>query len=269
MAVKNRSPTFLKILTVPIDFMANTQDTHETAVILAAGFGSRLAGTVETTSIKPLTPVAGKPLIYRTIDGLKYSGHTRIIIVLGHKNDEIEQAVNSKYGGELEIIFTYNSQYHLKNGISVLAAAPYIEGIFTLTMADHILEQSLLNMANNHVPVKNGATLLVDYKVDEVFDLDDATKVKSVDDKVRHIGKQIDDYNCIDTGLFVCTTELLTVLEEFYHANGDVSLSDGIEQLAELGRMETLDIEDAFWQDVDTSEMLKNAERVLKQCHSK
>jgi len=174
-------------------------EDHGTAVILAAGFGSRLAGTVDSTSIKPLTPVAG--------------GHSRIVIVLGHKNDEIEEAVNSKYENELEIIFTYNSKYHLKNGVSVLAAKDYIknDGIFTLTMADHILEQSLIDKAFEHQPVANGATLLVDYKTEDIFDMDDATKVKSVDHKIVDIGKQINDYNCIDTIRLVCTTVFLDI----------------------------------------------------------
>lgn len=238
---------------------------HETAVILAAGFGSRLAGTVNSTSIKPLTPVAGVPLIFRTIDGLQQAGHSCIVIVLGHKNDEIEEAVNSKYENELEIIFTYNSKYHLKNGVSVLAAQNYIknDGVFTLTMADHILDQSLLDKACQHQPAADGATLLVDYKIDDIFDMDDATKVKSINNKIVDIGKNIDDYNCIDTGLFVCTTGLLDVLDEIYTKRGDVSLSEGINRLAEHGKMLTLDIGDAFWQDVDTPEMLQHAEEML------
>jgi len=242
-------------------------EDHGTAVILAAGFGSRLAGTVDSTSIKPLTPVAGVPLIFRTIDGLQRAGHSRIVIVLGHKNDEIEEAVNSKYENELEIIFTYNSKYHLKNGVSVLAAKDYIknDGIFTLTMADHILEQSLIDKAFEHQPVANGATLLVDYKTEDIFDMDDATKVKSVDHKIVDIGKQINDYNCIDTGLFVCTTGLLDILEELFTKNGDVSLSEGVNRLAGEGKMYTLGIGDAFWQDVDTPEMLQYAEEVLSK----
>jgi len=240
---------------------------HKTAVILAAGFGSRLAGTVDSTSIKPLTPVAGVPLIFRTIDGLQQAGHSRVVIVLGHKNDEIEEAVNNKYENDLEIIFTYNSKYHLKNGVSVLAAQDYIKnnGVFTLTMADHILEQSLLDKAFQHDPVTNGATLLVDYKIGKIFDMDDATKVKSVDNKIVDIGKELDDYNCIDTGLFVCTTGLLDVLEEAYAEHGDVSLSEGINRLAEYSKMHTLDIGDAFWQDVNTPEMLHHAEEMLKR----
>jgi len=236
---------------------------QRTAVILAAGFGSRLAGTVEDISIKPLTPVGGIPLIFRTLEVLKKTGHNHIVVVLGHQNDEIEEAVNEQYGREITVTFTYNDQYEIKHGISVLAAQDYVGDVFTLTMADHILEESLLEKASTHTPPKGGATLLVDYDIDGVFDLDDATKVCSRDNRIKDIGKQISDYNCIDTGVFVCTPGLINELQKIYNENGDVSLSEGVKNLADKNLMHTLDIGDSFWQDVDTPEMLRHAEEKI------
>ena len=235
-----------------------------TAIILAAGFGSRLAGTVDETSIKPLTPVAGTPLIFRTLNVLKKTGHNHVVIVLGHQNLKIEQAINEHYGEKLTITFTYNDKYHLKNGISVLAAKEYVEDTFTLTMADHILQESLLEKASTHTPPEGGATLLVDYDIEGVFDLDDATKVYSENNEIQNIGKQIKEYNCIDTGVFVCTTGLMKELEKVYNKHGDASLSDGVKSLADKNLMHTLDIGDSFWQDVDTPEMLKHAEEKIE-----
>jgi len=233
------------------------------AVILAAGFGSRLAGTVEDTSIKPLTPVAGVPLIHRTIESLNRAGYTHIVVILGYENEEIESSVNKAFSDGPRITFAYNQKYHLKNGVSVLAAKPFIDGIFTLTMADHILGDAIVEKAIQHQPPAGGATLLVDYKVDAIFDLPDATKVKSVDDKIENIGKKIDEYNCIDTGVFVCSPALMDILQELYHRNGDVSLSEGIQELADRSLMQTLDIQGGFWQDVDTPEMLEYAEEKI------
>ena len=48
-----------------------------TGVVLAAGFGSRLKGVVASTDLKPLTPVAGTPLIVRTLQ--RYSPRSRRI----------------------------------------------------------------------------------------------------------------------------------------------------------------------------------------------
>jgi choline kinase len=236
----------------------------KTGVILAAGFGSRLEGTSDDTSLKPLTPVAGEPLIYRTINSLEEAGCERVVIVVGHGGEEIEEEVVAEYTGEAELIFAINERYDLQNGVSVLTAAPFISDPFILTMADHVLSTELMELAGNHEPPQDGATLLVDYKVDSIFDLDDATKVQVEGREIQQIGKQIEDYNCIDTGVFVATEGLLDALQAVLDREGNVSLSEGIQRLALDSRMTVLDIGDAFWQDVDTPEMLAHAEAYLQ-----
>jgi len=131
-------------------------------------------------------------------------------------------------------------------------------------MADHILQDSLMQKAAQHSPPEDGATLLVDYKLGTIFDMDDATKVLAEDNKLVSIGKQIENYNCIDTGVFVGTQGLLKALDDRYQEEGDVSLSDGVQELARRKKMEVLDIGDGFWQDVDTPEMMAYAEQKLK-----
>lgn len=235
-----------------------------TGVILAAGFGSRLAGSDSKTDLKPLTTVNGTPLIYRTIRSLEVAGCSKVVIVLGFGFDEIKKDILDSYTGDVPVEFARNDRFDLSNGISVLAAESFIEDTFILTMADHILSDEMMKLAQRHIPVENGATLLVDYKVDEIFDMDDATKVYSEKGKIKSIGKEIKDFNCIDTGVFVCTKGLLNEIREVYEAKGDASLSDGVQALAQKGKMNTLDIGDAFWQDVDTPEMLEHAEEVLE-----
>lgn len=236
----------------------------KTGIILAAGFGSRLAGTDDDTDLKPLTPVNGTPLIYRTIQSLEIAGCTNVVIVLGYGFDQIKEDILESYTGKLPIEFARNDQFDLSNGISVLAAESFIEGSFVLTMADHILSDKMMLITKDHTPPEDGATLLVDYKVDEIFDIDDATKVYSKNNQIEAIGKEIDEYNCIDTGVFICTPRLLEEIKKVYKKQGDASLSDGIQALADEGKMHTLDIGDAFWQDVDTPEMLEHAEKILE-----
>ena len=238
---------------------------QKTGVILAAGFGSRLAGVDSDTDLKPLTSVHGKPLIYRTIRSLKVAGCSKVVIVLGFGFEQIKKDILSSYDGDLPIEFAKNEKYDLSNGVSVLAAVPHVSGTFILTMADHILSDEMMKMAGAHQPDPGTATLLVDYKVDEIFDMDDATKVMVKEGRVKSIGKKISNYNCIDTGVFVCTQGLVDEINKVYKATGDAALSDGVRTLAEAGKMHTLDIGDAFWQDVDTPEMLEHAEKILRQ----
>lgn len=235
----------------------------KTGVILAAGFGSRLAGADRATDLKPLTNVNGTPLIYRTIRSLQIAGCEKVVIVLGFGFEEIKKDILDSYTGEIPVEFAHNKRFDLSNGISVLAAEPFIEEDFILTMADHILSDEMMKLAGAHQPDRGTATLLVDYKVDEIFDMDDATKVLVKEGRIKSIGKRISNYNCIDTGVFVCTRGLLKEIKQVYEATGDASLSDGVQALAEAGKMHTLDIGEAYWQDVDTPEMLAEAEKML------
>lgn len=237
--------------------------TTRVGVVLAAGFGSRLREDDDDT-IKPLTLVDGQPLLQRAIRGLVVAGCQRAVVVLGYRSGDLAEAISGWDVG-LEITTTVNDRYDLANGVSVLAAAPFVEEHFVVTMADHVLEDGVMELAAAHTPVPGGATLLVDYRIDEVFDLDDATKVR-VDERggVVTIGKQLSDYDCIDTGVFVCSRGLLDALQAELDARGDVSLSEGVARLAAAGLMHTLDIGDRFWQDVDTPQMLAHATERLR-----
>jgi choline kinase len=208
--------------------------------------------------------VAGVPLLLRTFRSLELAGCERIVVVLGHGADEIRDEAEAGYDGVATLHFVVNEHYDLANGVSVLAARGAVEGDFVLTMADHMFSPSVMRLAEAHTPPTHGATLLVDYDIDGVFDLDDATKVFEEDGRIVAIGKQIPNYNCIDTGLFVCTPALMDALADVYAERGDASLSDGIQRLAAAGRMTVLPINGGFWQDVDTPAMLAEAERRLR-----
>ena len=236
-----------------------------TGVVLAAGFGSRLAGTQEATDLKPLTPVAGTPLLLRTLDSLETAGCSRAVIVVGYGMDTVKTEIENRYTGPLSLTFVVNEHYDRQNGVSALAAEPHVgKGPFLLTMADHVLGNTLMEKARRNRPPERGVTLLVDAKLDTIFDIDDATKVRVEDGRPRAIGKRLDDYNCVDTGVFVATDGLMEALSAVYTAKDDAALSDGIQRLMGEGRAQALDIEDGFWQDVDTPEMLAYAEKMLQ-----
>lgn len=236
-----------------------------TGVVLAAGLGSRLTGVSDETGFKPLTPVAGRPLMLRTLGSLELAGCTRVVIVLGYGGSDVRKAIESHYSGNLELLFVENPLYKLSNGLSVLSAAPHVGERFLLTMADHIYGDEVMLLARGHIPPAYGATLLVDSKLDDIFDMDDAMKIRAHEGRVLDIGKQLTDFNCVDTGLFVCTPGLIQAIREEYEERGDASLSDGVARLASSGSMTLLDIGPGYWQDVDTPEMLREAEKHLNR----
>lgn len=240
-------------------------NTPRTGIILAAGFGSRLAaGDGAAAMPKPLTPVAGTPLILRALDSIALAGCRRAVIVLGYQPDRTRAAVEAHYRGPLEVHYALNERFDLQNGRSVLAARPLVKGPFVLMMVDHVVGDGLMERAARHTPPAGGATLLVDHKLDAIFDIEDATKVREHGSRVQAIGKDLSAYNCVDTGIFVCTQGLMEALQAVVDEQGDASLSDGVRRLAARGTMHTLDIDAAFWQDVDTPEMLAHAEAHLR-----
>ena len=203
-------------------------------------------------------------MIQRTVRSLVLAGCDKLVIVLGHARAQLQSAIEHTVRAEVPILFVVNEHYERRNGLSVLAAAEAVGDSFLLTMSDHVFGDEVMRQAARHTPPENGASLVVDYRLERIFDMEDATKVKERDGLVVAIGKELDDYNCVDTGLFICTPALMTALRQAIDASGDVSLSEGVEQLARGGRMSVVDIGNGFWQDIDTPSMLEHAERMLQ-----
>lgn len=236
------------------------------AVILAAGLGSRLAKT--STDIKPLKNVGGQSLIQRNIELLAQSGIEEVVIITGYHAEELQETlIRDCQHMAIKLTFSFNPDYRKSNGLSVLCAKNCVDSNFLLMMADHLFEPSIIEEAAAIIPPENSAILCVDYKINQIFDIYDATKVSVKNGKVCNIGKQITQYNAIDTGLFICTPALFDALEEAAQLSPihDVSLSEGIARFMKSDRMFVHDIGQASWQDVDDEMMLQEAERFIKR----
>lgn len=238
-------------------------EKNRVGVILAAGIGSRLREHLAVHSSKLLMEIAGKSLLMRTIQSHEKAEITKIIIITGWQSDSIKAEIQKQYKGHAELCFVFNEHYELRNGVSLLKAIPYIQHDFLLTMADHVLDDKIMIETIGHVPPEEGAILYVDYKTETVLDLPDATKVMAKGGLIQFIGKELCDYNCIDTGVFIGTNALLNEIEKKYSCDGDASLTDGVQALANQGKMVALDIGCCYWQDVDDFEMICHAENLL------
>lgn len=72
------------------------------ALILAAGFGSRLAPITDEVP-KSLVPVNGKPILFKQIDNLYENGITDITVISGYKANVMKKAIEKNYP-EIKII---------------------------------------------------------------------------------------------------------------------------------------------------------------------
>src|SRR5262249_26801743 len=105
--------------------------------------------------------------------------------------------------------------------------------------------------------------LAVDRRIEGIFDLPDATKVRLNGQAITAIGKDIVPFDAIDTGLFLCQPVLFEALERA-RARGDSSLSGGMRQLLSDRKLQAVDIGTHFWSDVDTPASLVYTERMLQ-----
>lgn len=229
------------------------------AVILMAGSGSRLQASVP----KPLLPIHGRPLISYVIDCLYRAGITTLHAIVGYEHEQLLVGLNPLIPAGMELRPIENRNWQKQNGISLLSADGRVHAPFILAMADHLFEDSVLNILIEQADV-GSLNLAVDRKIRSIFDLDDAMKVQTRNEHVVAIAKDLTSYDAIDTGLFVCPAEIFSYLKAA-RENEDCSLADGVCLMAHDQKVRAIDIGNAWWQDVDTPEMFATAEKHLRK----
>lgn len=221
------------------------------AVIIAAGYGSRLASLSPS---KPLTPVCGVPLIEIGIRQAAAAGVTRVVVVTGHKADAVEaflQELAQRVDVEIEPVRV--SDWSKPNGYSVMAGASRCAGDYLLMMADHMFESAILAALLNVGNDTRDVTLAIDRQTESpLIDPDDATWVKiDANGFITAIGKTIPNWDAVDCGAFLATPRLAEAIAAAIASGKSGSLSDGMQWLADRGRAATCEIAGAWWMDVD------------------
>lgn len=240
--------------------MENVTQPHEVthALVLAAGQGSRLTSRTP----KPLYPLLGLPLLARTLFTLERAGITDAYVVLGYEGDRIRRSIERLTRLRLRLHWLYNPAWQRPNGRSVLAARGVLNRPFILTMSDHVFEPGIVTTMRSRANGQRGVWLAVDHNVGGILDLVDATKVRDGSGTIDDIGKAIDDFNAVDTGVFLATPELFDAIAHECEA-GRETLTDGVRRLARHGAAYTTDVTGMLWQDVDTPRDAREAERKL------
>jgi 1L-myo-inositol 1-phosphate cytidylyltransferase len=231
-----------------------------------AGTGSRLRGSADTIA-KPLIPIAGRPLISFAIDSFEQVGVRTLHAVVGPNGDELAAALAPLLPSHMQFRPISNPNWQKQNGVSLLTVAGKVGAPFFLAMGDHLFESSILDQLIAHADLPR-LNLAIDKKIDSIFDLDDAMKVQTEDNRIVAIGKKLETYNAIDTGIFLCPEIMFEYLRRALK-NDDCSLADGVRLMAADRNAMAIDIGEAWWQDVDTREMLARAEQEAERLTSR
>jgi choline kinase len=234
------------------------------AVVLAAGNGDRFQNGSRQSKL--LQPVLGQPLILRTLATASEAGISSFEIVVGYQADRVRDTIQRGAPRGVAINFTYNPEWHLENGVSVLAVRHrFDDRRFALLMGDHLFEASVLSDLLRMPVARDESILAIDARPVPLDVAAEATKVRVTGDRITAIGKELGTYDALDTGLFVCSPALFGALDAA-RAAGDTTLSAGIRLLASRGLMRGADVGAATWYDIDTMADLATAESLLASC---
>ena len=114
------------------------------AVLLVAGMSSRLRPLTDDLP-KCLLTVAGTPILRRCVDALRGAGITELVVVTGHLEHKIQDALRDWVPGP--IAYRRNAIYaQTQNGASLLCAREAVEGEpFVLLDGDIVFDPEVLD----------------------------------------------------------------------------------------------------------------------------
>lgn len=165
------------------------------ALILAAGFGSRLAPITDNLP-KSLVPVNGKPILFKQIDNLLENGITEITIISGYKADVLERNVHEKYP-DVKIIesvdyATTNNMYSAYLGIKSLGDTDFLmmnaDVFFDSSVIKTLLEFPSKNAIVTDIGSYNEESMKVILRGDRLVEISKAIR------KEDALGSSIDVY---------------------------------------------------------------------------
>ena len=228
------------------------------AVIIAAGRGERL-GYLTSQIPKPLITLKKHSLIEYVITSCKKARINDFLIVTGYKGELIQRKLGEGKKLGVNIKYVSNSQWQNGNATSLIAAREKLQDDknFILSMSDPIYNEALIFKALNDY---NGKPMVcVDRNPVHVKNLEDATKVMvRVDGSVKDIGKEIGDWNYIDTGVFILPSNVFKILDETVS-----ELSKLMMMLVEARKLVACDVTEIPWLDVDNLQDLEYARTVV------
>lgn len=243
------------------------------AVILAAGLGSRL-GAGERGVPKCLTPVAGAPILLRSLGALERAGIDRAVVVVGCMADVVRERVGDRHGA-LPVRYVENPRYadtgtseSLRLGLGAAAGAQTVlvlEGdvVFDPAVLHRLLAAPLptATVVEAYDPRLSGTFVDVDA---------DGVVTDWVHERERAPGTPLDGkfktVNLTRFGAGAAWSHLAPALEHAFHEDGGrAPLEFVMRQLVRQAgvRIAAVPAAGLRWFEVDTPEDLAEAERIF------
>lgn len=182
----------------------------DTALILAAGRGSRLKEVTATRS-KAMAPVAGKPIIGRVIDALKDAGITRFIVIGAPHDTELKT-----YCASIANALFLVQENPLGSGDALKVAAHHAPDTFIVCACDSLVPSSdIKDLIARHA--RDSIATLSIIEVNPEVSLGSRSVVALQDDRVVNFVEKPKDNerisNLSSLPLYVLTKDIFPALQ--------------------------------------------------------
>ena len=230
----------------------------ETAVILAAGRGTRL-GSIGTEQPKGFLRLGERPIIEESLTRLRTVGINRVVIVTGHLHNYYDQLAAASAGF---VTTAYNPVYATSGSMySLTCAAPHISDDFLLLESDiiyapHALEVLQTTTLPNAV-LLSGPTAAGDEVWVETNEEGLLRRMSKQRGELATVRGELVGISRINVALFV---QMCAWAEERFARDLMVDYeTDGLVAMATREAIYTLYINDLLWAEIDDMAHLERA----------
>jgi NDP-sugar pyrophosphorylase family protein len=236
------------------------------AMVLAAGQGTRLRPLTDNLP-KALVPVAGRPMIEYPLLLLRHYGIREIIINLHQFGEQIENYLGD--GSKLGVEITYSDEPELLDtGGGLLKAKPFLrDGAFIVINTDALIDLNLAEAIAFHKKMSAAATLVLrpDENADQYgsMDVDDGGKICRFLQGKAPIGPSGPIRKLMFTGVQILEPKVFDYMNASEARQKFSTTKETYPKMLLAGEALYGFCFEGFWQDLGTSERIKNAEDSL------
>jgi len=203
-----------------------------TAVVLAAGQGRRLE-PITLTHSKAMTPILGRPMVLRVIEGLVTAGLSDFVVVAAPQDRDLIAAVEKIRAAGLTVRFAFQAE-RKGTGHALLQAAPLIPGDFILASCDNLYPHDFLRQLVRTFQENSCAAILTLARLEEE-NLNRAAGVRLQGDRVIEIrekpGENSGPWDAAAKFLFAVSHDVLPFLAQIQPSvRGEIEFQEALIQ---------------------------------------
>lgn len=233
------------------------------AVILAAGDSTRML-PLSANQPKHLLPIAGKPLIFHTLEALQKAGITEVLIIYGYHKEKLSEAIGSQDWEKMAISYIHQEE---RKGTAHAAgyAREFVGEDSSIVMNGDILmgPGSFEGLISYHQKGKYEMTLSVrpveDPSAYGVVAVEEGKAVKLIEKPTK--GQMVS--NLVNAGLYIVRKSLMDAIAKTKPSSrGEYEITDSIEMMIEKGNVGSYSLP-SWWLDIGKPWDLLEANKII------